>query len=864
MPSNVGTATLDLVTGGRSLFSGFDADLAAVSKPEAKRGGLVGADLFGKATLRALAPLALFAGAAMLGQAAYGKIRDGVVAASELEQSVGAVRTVFGASADQTLASADAAAQSVGLTKNAYASLAVQLGTSMKNAGVAADQLAPKTDGVIRIGADLAAQFGGDTASAVDAISSAFRGELDPIERYGVSLTAAAVSAEAVRLRLIGSGDELTAGARQAATLSLVQAQSADAMGAFGRESDTLSNKQQRLGAMLGDFSASVGGALLPAVSGFAGFMIVALGPALAGAERVVTGVIVGVSGIYAALTGGGGFGGDLGAGGTPGLLTELAGGAPGGAGDALPSLVASFFDVVLPVLSPLAAALGPALGDTARAFATGAAGLGPAFAGLLPTLLTVLPQVSPLGVLLRSLLPVLPALAGIAGQLAGVVADGLGVVLPQSYAVFQALSGLLSSYLAVVLPILVNGLGDFAAAWGGQLFPAVVALWSGLLPLVAALLTGLVPVVLELTTALQSIALDALLAAVTGIVPPFAELVTTTVGVAVALLAAVIAALAPPLVQLVTGVLPPVLALLPTLLPAIMALVEGLSGTLMPVVAALLPVIATVFGAIQAVVQAALQIVQGVIAVATGLISGNWGQVWSGLGQIVAGVWSAVVALIRGALDVVRALIGALLDRLRALFASAWSGLTAVVGASIGGLVDGIATRTAAVLDFVGGLPSTITSAVRGLSGLLVSVGRNTVEGFVEGLQAMAGRIADSVLGPIKDSVEGVKDFLGIHSPSTLMRDEAEDAGLALVDSMTASTPRPAPAALVPGWQPLAPARPVEQHLYPSPGMSETKLADALRDALEANARLRGGVVRRPVLAPVHPIHDAPSLRVA
>lgn len=37
--------------------------------------------------------------------------------------------------------------------------------------------------------------------------------------------------------------------------------------------------------------------------------------------------------------------------------------------------------------------------------------------------------------------------------------------------------------------------------------------------------------------------------------------------------------------------------------------------------------------------------------------------------------------------------------------------------------------------------------------------------------MQAMTRRIADAVLDPIKDSVDAVKSFLGIHRPSRMIR---------------------------------------------------------------------------------------------
>lgn len=50
--------------------------------------------------------------------------------------------------------------------------------------------------------------------------------------------------------------------------------------------------------------------------------------------------------------------------------------------------------------------------------------------------------------------------------------------------------------------------------------------------------------------------------------------------------------------------------------------------------------------------------------------------------------------------------------------------------------------------------------------------IGRNIIDGIVNGVVASAKRLVSSVVDAAKDAVNGVKNFLGIHSPSRLMRD--------------------------------------------------------------------------------------------
>jgi hypothetical protein len=213
--------------------------------------------------------------AAAIGLAAIGV--KAVNSASELEQAMGGMQSVFKESSGQMEKWADAAANSVGLAKSEYATLATVLGSQLKNMGVSTDALSGQTDSLVGLGADLAAQFGGSTSDAVSALSSLLRGERDPIERYGVSINEAAVKAKMAEMGLEGLSGEAEKNAKLQATLALLTEQTADAQGAFARESDTLAGSQQRLNANLENLWATLGTALLPIVAdatqAFTGFI---------------------------------------------------------------------------------------------------------------------------------------------------------------------------------------------------------------------------------------------------------------------------------------------------------------------------------------------------------------------------------------------------------------------------------------------------------------------------------------------------------------------------------------------------------------------------------------------------------------
>jgi hypothetical protein len=193
--------------------------------------------------------------------------------ASDAEQSIGATETVFGNAAKSIISTSDDAARKYGLSANSYRESANLIGSLFKNQGVSVDALAGKTDTMIGTAADLAATFGGETKDAVEALGSAFKGEFDPLERYGISLKESTVQAELAKR----GQDKLTgaalAQAKQMVVTDLITKQAGGALGAFGRESNTLAGQQQRLTAKVENLKAALGTRLLPVATRFIGFL---------------------------------------------------------------------------------------------------------------------------------------------------------------------------------------------------------------------------------------------------------------------------------------------------------------------------------------------------------------------------------------------------------------------------------------------------------------------------------------------------------------------------------------------------------------------------------------------------------------
>lgn len=229
---------------------------------------------------------AAVAGAAVAGAALVGFGKAAFDAASELEQSTGAIDAVFGDWAIDIEQSAQQAAQAVGLSTSAYENMASVIGAQLANAGQSSHEMVANTQDLISKGADMAAIFGGTATDAVEALSSALKGEMDPIERYGVSLNQAAIKAQMAadgNANLSGAAEKA---AQTQAVLELITKQTASTQGAWAAQTGTAAEAQQILGAKLENLQAKLGEGLLPVFAAAASWVSDKLFPAFENLTR--------------------------------------------------------------------------------------------------------------------------------------------------------------------------------------------------------------------------------------------------------------------------------------------------------------------------------------------------------------------------------------------------------------------------------------------------------------------------------------------------------------------------------------------------------------------------------------------------
>lgn len=87
--------------------------------------------------------------------------------------------------------------------------------------------------------------------------------------------------------------------------------------------------------------------------------------------------------------------------------------------------------------------------------------------------------------------------------------------------------------------------------------------------------------------------------------------------------------------------------------------------------------------------------------------------------------------------------------------------------------LRDAVYQKVGEVVGFFQSLPGRINAALAGAGNWLYSVGRDIIAGLISGVQSMIGSAVAAVKNVGGAMLDGVKSFLGIHSPSRVFRDQ-------------------------------------------------------------------------------------------
>lgn len=215
------------------------------------------------------------------GTAAFAALSAGVLAASRVMDrgltvalARAGTQVALGESAYRALTTAaEENAHSIGLSTTEFIQAAGKAAILTKNLGFSKQEAAEFGNALPQLSYDLSLMSLGQftAAEAADSMASALAGEFDPLQRYGIAITAATVAQRANNLVKESGGKLSLEQAKSLAVLKIAQEQTTDA----SEVAETQAGKQKRqvdeAKAALKEFGDQIAVAVLPALADFTG-----------------------------------------------------------------------------------------------------------------------------------------------------------------------------------------------------------------------------------------------------------------------------------------------------------------------------------------------------------------------------------------------------------------------------------------------------------------------------------------------------------------------------------------------------------------------------------------------------------------
>jgi hypothetical protein len=213
-------------------------------------------------------------GVAFAGQqiAQFGK--DVILAASDMNESLGKVSVVFGQSSNEVVAWSKTSAQAMGLSSQKALEAAGTYGNLFQAFGMGQGPAKDMSTSLVQLASDMASFNNTSIDDAILALRSGLSGETEPLKRFGVALNDVRLKEQAMSMGLIKTTSGVLPPLIKAqAAYALIMHDTTLAQGDYARTADGAANTMRSLQAEFQNAKVALGNALLPAFRALLGVL---------------------------------------------------------------------------------------------------------------------------------------------------------------------------------------------------------------------------------------------------------------------------------------------------------------------------------------------------------------------------------------------------------------------------------------------------------------------------------------------------------------------------------------------------------------------------------------------------------------
>lgn len=239
MATELGKAYVQIIPSAKGISGKISKELSGGMASEGTAaGGLFGSNLVGT--------IGKLVAAAGIGK----MLKDTIGQGMEMEQNLGGSEAVFGQYAQNVQNMATEAYKNMGMSASEYLATANKMGSLFQGSGIEQQQALDMTTQAMQRAADVASVMGLDTASAMESIAGAAKGNFTMMDNLGVAMNATTLEAYALEKGLNFKWNTADNAEKAALAMEMFMDRTQQYAGNFARESaETLSGA---FGAMQG------------------------------------------------------------------------------------------------------------------------------------------------------------------------------------------------------------------------------------------------------------------------------------------------------------------------------------------------------------------------------------------------------------------------------------------------------------------------------------------------------------------------------------------------------------------------------------------------------------------------------------
>lgn len=361
-------------------------------------------------------------------------------------------------------------------------------------------------------------------------------------------------------------------------------------------------------------------------------------------------------------------------------------------------------------------------------------------------------------------------------GGIVNIILEQLPQVIELALSIVTSIGGAIMDNL----PIIVGAASQIVMTLLQGLINALPALTEGALQLVLALVSGIVanlPAIVEVAVQMVATLVSGIGSALPQLIPAIVQAVVLVARTLVENLPLILDAALQLIVGLSQGLLDAIPLLVAELPAVITAIVDFIISAIPQIINAGIELLTSLIGAlpeiIKAIVEAIPQIIDGIVT-----------AVLESIPQLIDAGVRLLISLIQNLPKIITTIVAAIPQIITSLVNAITGNIDKIILAGVQLLVALVANTPRIIVEVVKAIPQIIAAIVQAIVQSvpkMAQAGLNLIKGLWNGINDAAAWLWSKISGFFGNIMDRIKDFFGIHSPSSLFAGLGENMGLGI-----------------------------------------------------------------------------------